>query len=100
MRHFFLTIIMAIFAFGTALAASPQPLAVGDHIEISDGDALTVWKLRRALRQYGYHGFSRGDHTGHIIKITVYAPDRYRYRIKVHMYTGEVTQVRRLDHLD
>ncbi|MEM9496008.1 MAG: hypothetical protein AAGA09_08390 [Pseudomonadota bacterium] len=88
-----------LFAAPGAMANEAVVLGVGDRIELAQGDALSVYELRDELRALGYSGFTQGDHTGQIIKITAFGPDRKRYRLKVHMYSGEVRGARHLKHL-
>lgn len=99
MKQRILALISAAFFIATAQAATPEVLTTGDRLELAAGEAFTVAELRSALRDYGYYGFMQGDHTGRIIKITAYGPDKKLYRLKVRSTTGEVTHARQLRHL-
>ena len=90
---------MAAFSVIGANAAIDGALRGGDTIEVTAGSGLSVHKLRDELRELGYFGFSKGDHTGRIIKITAFAPDGDRYRLRIHMFTGDVIDAVRLKHL-
>ncbi len=99
MKKFLIAVFAASLFSASALAVEPRVLQAGDILEASSEGALSVPKLRKVLREYGYHGFGQGDHFGHIIKISAVGPDKLQYRLWVHMSTYEVTRVERIRHV-
>lgn len=90
MRRILLAAMMAMFFSATALAKEPRLLHEGEFLQVEEGDLLSIYELRRILRDRGYKRLGTGGEYGHILVTTAQGPDRNRYEIKVHGRTGEV----------